>query len=138
MGGELVFAGTRVEVKTLVDYLKAGHPLGGFLDDFRTVGRGQAVAYLEIATRAMEESLLLHEAQDGAEREAVARRMEEVLARGSVEEMAEFFDRTDTGDLPLREVKPEEVRLERVRLPADLEAVLERLTQGLAGFYGDR
>ena len=64
--------------------------------------------------------------------------MEEVLARGSLEEMAEFFDRTDTGDLPLREVKPEEVRSEWVRLPADLEAVLERLAQGLAGFYGDR
>ena len=47
MSGELVFAGTRVEVKTLVDYLKAGHPLDEFLDDFPTVSREQAEAYLE-------------------------------------------------------------------------------------------
>jgi uncharacterized protein (DUF433 family) len=49
MGGELVFAGTRVEVKTLVDYLKAGHTLDGFLDDFPTVSREQAEGYLEMS-----------------------------------------------------------------------------------------
>ncbi len=47
MGGELVFAGTRVEVKTLVDYLKAGHTLDDFLEGFPTVSREQAEAYLE-------------------------------------------------------------------------------------------
>jgi uncharacterized protein (DUF433 family) len=47
MGGELVFAGTRVEVKTLVDYLTAGHTLDDFLEGFPTVSREQAVAYLE-------------------------------------------------------------------------------------------
>jgi uncharacterized protein (DUF433 family) len=46
MSGELVFAGTRVEVKTLVDYLKADHSLEGFLDDFPTVSREQAEGYL--------------------------------------------------------------------------------------------
>src|SRR5215211_7888862 len=35
--GELVFAGTRVEVKTLVDYLKGGHTLDDFLDGGRTL-----------------------------------------------------------------------------------------------------
>jgi hypothetical protein len=40
MGGELVFAGTRVEVKTLIDYLKAGHTLDDFLEGFPTVSRG--------------------------------------------------------------------------------------------------
>ncbi len=30
MSGELVFSGTRVEVKTLVDYLRAGHTLDEF------------------------------------------------------------------------------------------------------------
>jgi uncharacterized protein (DUF433 family) len=47
MSGELVFAGTRVEVKTLVDYLKGGHTLGDFLEGFPTVSREQAEAYLE-------------------------------------------------------------------------------------------
>ena len=47
MGGELVFAGTRVEVRTLVDYLKAGHSLDDFLTGFPSVRREQAEAYLE-------------------------------------------------------------------------------------------
>ncbi len=47
MGGELVFAGTRVEVKTLVDYIKAGHTLDDFLEGFPSVSREQAEAYLE-------------------------------------------------------------------------------------------
>jgi uncharacterized protein (DUF433 family) len=49
MSGELVFAGTRVEIKTLVDYLKAGHTLDEFLDDFPTVSREQAEGYLEMS-----------------------------------------------------------------------------------------
>ncbi len=52
MSGELVFAGTRVEVKTLVDYLKAGHPLDEFLDDFPTVSREQAEGYLQVTLEA--------------------------------------------------------------------------------------
>jgi uncharacterized protein (DUF433 family) len=47
MSGELVFTGTRVEVKTLVDYLKSGHTLDDFLDGFPTVSRKQAEPYLE-------------------------------------------------------------------------------------------
>ena len=54
MGGELVFAGTRVEVKTLVDYLKGGHTLDDFLEGFPTVSREQAEAYLETTLRAAE------------------------------------------------------------------------------------
>lgn len=54
MGGELVFAGTRVEVKTLIDYLKAGHSLDDFLEGFPTVSRGQVEAYLEKTLRAAE------------------------------------------------------------------------------------
>jgi len=52
MGGELFFAGTRVEVKTLIDYLKAGHSLDDFLQGFPTVSREQAEAYLETPLRA--------------------------------------------------------------------------------------
>ena len=49
MGGELVFAGTRVEVKTLVDYLKGGHALDDFLEGFPSVTRQQVIAFLEEA-----------------------------------------------------------------------------------------
>lgn len=51
MSGELVFVGTRVEVKTLIDYLKAGHSLNDFLEGFPTVSREQAEAYLEMTLR---------------------------------------------------------------------------------------
>jgi uncharacterized protein (DUF433 family) len=52
MHGELVFAGTRVPARTLVDYLKAGHTLEDFLDGFPSVSREQAVAYLEMTLEA--------------------------------------------------------------------------------------
>jgi uncharacterized protein (DUF433 family) len=37
LGGTPVFVGTRVPVKTFIDYLEAGHPLAEFLDDFPSV-----------------------------------------------------------------------------------------------------
>ena len=46
LGGVPVFAGTRVPVKALLDYLEAGEPLTEFLDDFPTVTREQAVTVL--------------------------------------------------------------------------------------------
>lgn len=46
LSDKLAFAGTRVEVKSLADYLKADHPLDEFLDDFPTVSREQAEGYL--------------------------------------------------------------------------------------------
>ncbi len=46
LGGTPVFAGTRVPVETLFDYLSEGDPLNIFLDDFPTVSREQAVAVL--------------------------------------------------------------------------------------------
>ncbi|MBW4620182.1 MAG: DUF433 domain-containing protein [Cyanosarcina radialis HA8281-LM2] len=49
MGGTPVFAGTRVPVQTLLDYLKAGESIDDFLDGFPTVTREQAVALLEEA-----------------------------------------------------------------------------------------
>ena len=42
LGGTPVFAGTRVPVQTLIDYLKHGHSLDEFLSDFPTVRREQA------------------------------------------------------------------------------------------------
>jgi uncharacterized protein (DUF433 family) len=47
LGGEPVFAGTRVPVKSLLDYLEAGDSLDLFLYDFPTVSRNQALAVLE-------------------------------------------------------------------------------------------
>lgn len=47
MSGAPVFAGTRVPVQSLIDYLAGGHPLEEFLDDFPTVRRGQALELLE-------------------------------------------------------------------------------------------
>ena len=42
-----IFAGTRVPVKNLFDYLKAGDSLQEFLDDFPTVKHEQAKAVIE-------------------------------------------------------------------------------------------
>ena len=49
LGGTPVFVGTRVPIKTLLDYLKAGDPLDKFLDHFPSVRREQAIAVLELA-----------------------------------------------------------------------------------------
>jgi uncharacterized protein (DUF433 family) len=49
LGGTPVFAGTRVPVKNLLDYLAAGDSLERFLEHFPSVSRDQAVAVLEIA-----------------------------------------------------------------------------------------
>ena len=47
MSGTPVFAGTRVPVRNLIDYLKAGDTLEEFLDQFPSVSREKAVAALE-------------------------------------------------------------------------------------------
>lgn len=50
LGGTPVFAGTRVPVRNLLDYLEGGYTLGEFLDDFPGVTKTQAVAFLEQAS----------------------------------------------------------------------------------------
>lgn len=57
LNGDLVFAGTRVPVKNLVDHLAAGDTLDYFLDGFPGVSREQAVAYLEMSHKAAEEAM---------------------------------------------------------------------------------
>jgi uncharacterized protein (DUF433 family) len=49
LGGVSVFAGTRVPVRALLDYLESGLPLGEFLEDFPSVNRELAIAVLELA-----------------------------------------------------------------------------------------
>ncbi|MBW4561541.1 MAG: DUF433 domain-containing protein [Mojavia pulchra JT2-VF2] len=53
MGGTPVFAGTRVPVQTLLDYLKAGESIDDFLDGFPTVTREQVIALLEEAEKQL-------------------------------------------------------------------------------------
>jgi uncharacterized protein (DUF433 family) len=53
LSGTPVFAGTRVPVQTLIDYLEAGDPLEAFLDDFPSVSREHAIAVLELAKSAL-------------------------------------------------------------------------------------
>jgi uncharacterized protein (DUF433 family) len=53
LGGTPVFAGTRVPIKNLVDYLAAGDPLERFLDHFPSVTREQAIAALELAAELL-------------------------------------------------------------------------------------
>jgi uncharacterized protein (DUF433 family) len=53
LGGTPVFAGTRVPVQTLIDYLEGGETIDDFLEGFPTVGRDQVVAFLEEARDKM-------------------------------------------------------------------------------------
>jgi uncharacterized protein (DUF433 family) len=53
LGGTPVFAGTRVPVQSIIEYLEAGHPLDQFLDEFPSVSRAHAVAVLELAKQAL-------------------------------------------------------------------------------------
>jgi len=52
MGGTAVFAGTRVPVQTLLDYLEQGETIDSFLEGFPTVSRPQVVEFLEASTAA--------------------------------------------------------------------------------------
>ena len=49
LGGEPVFRGTRVPLKSLFDHLAAGDSLNTFLDDFPDVTREQVRSVLEMA-----------------------------------------------------------------------------------------
>ena len=53
MGGTPVFAGTRVPIQTLIDYLEGGESIDDFLEGFPTVKREQIIAFLEEAKERM-------------------------------------------------------------------------------------
>jgi uncharacterized protein (DUF433 family) len=53
LGGTPVFAGTRVPVQTLLEYLEGGDSLEDFLLDFPSVTREHAIAVLEAAKNAL-------------------------------------------------------------------------------------
>jgi uncharacterized protein (DUF433 family) len=52
-GGEPVFAGTRVPVQILVEYLEGGEGLELFLDQYPTVTREQAESAIVIMRQAL-------------------------------------------------------------------------------------
>jgi uncharacterized protein (DUF433 family) len=54
LGGTPVFAGTRVPVDTLLEYLAADQSLNDFLDDFPTVEREHALAVLDELKRLLQ------------------------------------------------------------------------------------
>jgi uncharacterized protein (DUF433 family) len=47
LSGTPVFAGTRVPVKNLTDYLEGGATVNEFVDDFPSVTRAQVITFLE-------------------------------------------------------------------------------------------
>ncbi len=53
MSGAPVFAGTRVPVKNLFDYLEGGENIEDFLEGFPPVSREQVVAVLEMAEKSL-------------------------------------------------------------------------------------
>jgi uncharacterized protein (DUF433 family) len=53
LGGQPVFAGTRVPVESLFDHLEAGVSLDEFLADFPSVKRQQAIDLLEATNKLL-------------------------------------------------------------------------------------
>ncbi len=53
LGGTPVFVGTRVPIRTLLDYLEAGESLDEFLEDFPSVSRKQAIAALQLVKQLL-------------------------------------------------------------------------------------
>jgi uncharacterized protein (DUF433 family) len=56
LGGTPVFAGTRVPVKNLFDYLETGDSIEDFLEDFEGVSRSQVVQILEMSQKLIASS----------------------------------------------------------------------------------
>lgn len=61
MSGTPVFAGTRVPVQNLFDYMEGGDDLTEFLDDFPSVSKEAAIAVLEMARLSLTSEKVLHE-----------------------------------------------------------------------------
>ena len=57
LGGTPVFAGTRVPLQNLIDYLEGGESIEDFLDGFPTVKREQVLTVIEAAKLKMLETV---------------------------------------------------------------------------------
>lgn len=60
MSGIPVFAGTRVPIQNLFDYIEGGDNIEEFIDDFPSVSREAAIAVLEMAKTTLTSERLLH------------------------------------------------------------------------------
>jgi len=56
LGGTPVFAGTRVPIKNLFDYLETGDTIELFLADFESVSKHQVIKVLEMSQKLIETS----------------------------------------------------------------------------------
>ncbi len=61
MSGAPVFAGTRVPIQNLFDYIEGGEDLSEFIDDFPSVSKEAALAVLEMAKKSLTSEKMLHE-----------------------------------------------------------------------------
>ena len=61
LGGTPVFAGTRVPIQTLFDYIEGGDKIADFLDDYPSVNGAEVIAVLEMAKKTMTTEKMLHE-----------------------------------------------------------------------------
>jgi uncharacterized protein (DUF433 family) len=61
MSGTAVFAGTRVPIQNLFDYIEGGDDLSEFLDDFPSVSKEAALSVLEMAKKSLTSEKHLHE-----------------------------------------------------------------------------
>ena len=62
LSGMPVFAGTRVPIKNLLDYVRAGESVAEFLDDFPSVSRDQVDSVLALAETLLMETVDAHTA----------------------------------------------------------------------------
>jgi uncharacterized protein (DUF433 family) len=53
MSGAPCFAGTRVPIQNLIDYLEGGDSIDEFLEDFPSVAREQVISFLEEAKESV-------------------------------------------------------------------------------------
>jgi len=53
MSGAPCFAGTRVPIQNLIDYLEGGDSIEDFLDGFPSVSREQVISFLEEAKESV-------------------------------------------------------------------------------------
>ncbi len=57
LSGTPVFAGTRVPIKNLLDYVRAGESVAEFLDDFPSVSHDQVDSVLALAETLLMETV---------------------------------------------------------------------------------
>jgi uncharacterized protein (DUF433 family) len=95
MSGTAVFAGTRVPVQTLLDYLEAGETIDDFLAGFPGVSRPQVIDFLEQAKDRLIGDIVGEAVRDwqlkrtlvGDDAERLGRLWDEGIASGSAGEV---------------------------------------------------